>query len=153
MSEKRLKFNDVEVNKKEFHAFKQPITLNLLDIDKIVVSDKFEHSDKVFKYFIDYKEDNIIRALCIFLPQMSEYMKHFDRKGKNMSFKIEDDSALVKYNEIWNRIKKILNMKYHSKPVYDEKCIKAKVKPFNEVVNTVFFRTIKLQKKVLITFV
>ena len=30
MSENTLKFDDVEVNEKEFHAFKQPTTLNLL---------------------------------------------------------------------------------------------------------------------------
>ena len=56
MSEKRLKFNDVEVDNNEFHAFKQTITLNLLDIEKIVISDKFKHGDKGFKCFIDYKE-------------------------------------------------------------------------------------------------
>ena len=49
-----------------------------------------------------------------------------------MSSKIEDNNVLVKYNEHWNRIKKILNIKLH------ENYIKAKVKTFNEVVNTVF---------------
>ena len=29
----------------------------------------------------------------------------------------EDDSVLVKYNEIWNKIKKTLNIKFHSMPV------------------------------------
>ena len=43
---------------------------------------------------------------------------------------IEDDTILVKCNEIWNKIKKILNIKFHSTPVYDEKYIKAKVKEF-----------------------
>ena len=57
-----------------------------------------------------------------------------------MSFKIEDDSVLVKYNEIWNKIKKTLNMKFHSPPIYDEKYIKTKVKTFNDVINTAFFR-------------
>ena len=40
-----------------------------------------------------------------------------------MYFKVEDNNALVKYNEIWNRIKKMLNIKLHSKPVFDEKYI------------------------------
>ena len=44
MSEKTLKFGDVEFNKKEFHASKQPIALNLVDIDKVVKSDKFKLS-------------------------------------------------------------------------------------------------------------
>ena len=40
VSKKTLKFGDVEVSNKEFHASKQAITLNLVDIDKIVMSDK-----------------------------------------------------------------------------------------------------------------
>ena len=51
-------------------------------------------------------------------------------------FMIEDDRILVKYNEIWNKIKKALNIKFHSMDVYDEKYIKTKVKEFNGVVNT-----------------
>ena len=43
-----------------------------------------------------------------------------------MSFIIKDDSILVKYNEIWNKIKKTISIKFHSMPVYDEKYIKAK---------------------------
>ena len=71
MTEKTLKFDDVEVNKKKFHTFKQPITLNLVDIDKILISDKFKHNNKDFKYFIGCKEDNVSRLLGIYLPQMS----------------------------------------------------------------------------------
>ena len=138
MSKKILKFDDVEVNKKELHVSKQAVDLNLVDIKKVVVSDKFEHSDKGLKYFIAYKDDNIIRPLCIILPQKSGYIKYFENGGKNISFMIEDDSVLVKYNEIWNKIKKTLRIKFHSMPVYDEKYTKAKVKEFNSVVNTNF---------------
>ena len=52
---------------------------------------------------------------------------------------IEDDSVLFKYNEIWNKIKKILNIKFHSMHVYDEKYIKAKLKEFNGIVNANFW--------------
>ena len=82
MSEKTLKFGDVEVNKKEFCVSKKPIALNLVDIDKIVISDKFKHSDKGSKYFFSYKDDDIIRPLCIVLRQMSEYIKYFNNDGK-----------------------------------------------------------------------
>ena len=83
---------------------------------------------------------------------MSEYIKYFKNGGKNMSFMIEDDIVLVKCNEIWNKIKKTLNIKFHSMPVYDEKYINAKVREFNGVVNTNFWG-IKEQKKVCITLV
>ena len=51
-----------------------------------------------------------------------------------MSFMIRDDSVLVKYHKIWNKIKKTLNIKFHSMSVYDEKNIKAKVREFNGVI-------------------
>ena len=70
---------------------------------------------------------------------MSGYTKYFDNVGNNMSFMIEDDSVLVKYNEIWNQIKKALNIKFHIMPAYDEKYVKTKVKEFKDVVNTNFW--------------
>ena len=106
MSEKTLKFGDIIVNKKGFHASKQAIAINLVDTDKIVISEKFRHGDYGSKYFIDYLSDNIIRPLCIILPQMSGYTKYFDDGGKNMSFKIEDESLFLKYYEIWNKLKR-----------------------------------------------
>ena len=69
---------------------------------------------------------------------MSGYIIYFDDSGKNTSFKIEDDDIFLKYNEIWNKIKKTLSIKFHSQPIYDEKYIKTKVKTFNDVINTVF---------------
>ena len=53
-----------------------------------------------------------------------------------MSFVIKDDYMLDKYNEIWNKIKNILNIKFHSMLFYDEKYIKAKVREFNGVIKT-----------------
>ena len=70
ISEKTIKFDNVRVYKKEFHKSKQPI--NLLNIDQIVVSDKFKHNDDGFKYFIGYKEDEIVKPLCV------SYLKWLD---------------------------------------------------------------------------
>ena len=53
-----------------------------------------------------------------------------------MYFMIKDDSVLVKYNELWKKIKKTLNTKFHSMPVYDKKYRKAKVREFNGVIKT-----------------
>ena len=124
MSEKTLKFDNIEVNKTEFHESKQPIDLNLVDTDKIVISDKFKRSDDGFKCFIGYKEDDIINPLCIILTQMSGYLKHFEKSEKNMSFMIENDIVLVKNNKNWNEIKNKLGINFHSQPIYDEKYIK-----------------------------
>ena len=56
-----------------------------------------------------------------------------------MSFLIKDDSVLLKYNDVLNKIEKMLGMKFHSKSVYDEKYIRARVKAFNCVINTIFW--------------
>ena len=120
MSEKTLKFDNIVVNKKEFHKSKQPINLVLLNVDQIVISDKIKHNYDGFKYFIGYKEDDIVKPLCIILPQMSGYIKYFENGGKDMSFVIKDDDVLAKYNEISNKIKRTLNIKLHSMPVYSE---------------------------------
>ena len=68
MSEKTLRFNDVILNKKEFHRSKEPIDLFSVNVDQIVVSDKFKHNKKVFKYFIGYQNDEIVKPLCSMLP-------------------------------------------------------------------------------------
>ena len=97
MSEKTLKFDNIRVNKKEFHNSKRPIDLDLINVDQIVVSDKFKHSDGGFKYFIGYKEDEIVKPLCIILTQMTGYIKYFENGGKNMSFMVKNDMHLDKY--------------------------------------------------------
>ena len=68
ISEKTLKFNNIRVNMKEFRKSKQPINLMSVNVDQIVISDKFKHSDEGFKYFISYQEGEIVKPLCIILP-------------------------------------------------------------------------------------
>ena len=122
MSEQTLKFGDIVVNKKGFHASKQVIALNLVNTNKVVFSDKFKHSNDDFKYFIGYIHDHdVIKLLCIILSQMSGYIKYFENDGKIMSFKIEDESVYLKHIEIWNKIKKSLSIKFHSQLIYDDK--------------------------------
>ena len=114
MSEKTLKFNNIRLNKKEFHKSKEPIDLMSVNVDQIVVSDKFKHSDEGFKYFIGYQEDEIVKPLCIILPQMSGYIKYFENGVKNMSFFVGGDNVLDKYKKIWNVIKNKLSIKFRA---------------------------------------
>ena len=48
---------------------------------------------------------------------------------------IEDEIEYLKYTKIWNKIKKLLNIKFHSHPIHD---IKTKVKTFDNTINTLF---------------
>ena len=52
------------------------------------------------------------------------------------SFIVKDDDIIDKYNEIWDRIKEKLNIKFHSMPVYDQTYIKAKVREFDGKIKT-----------------
>ena len=111
MSEKTLKFDNIRINKKEFHKSKQPIDLGLVNIDQIVVPDKFKHSDYGFKYFIGYKEGEIVKPLCIIVPQLSGYIKCFGNSCKDVSFMVKNDNVLDKHNKIWDQIKEKLKNK------------------------------------------
>ena len=51
---------------------------------------------------------------------MSEYIKHFENGGKNMSFFIKDEEVWEKYKKIWDVIKNKLAIKFHSKPIYEK---------------------------------
>ena len=110
MSEKTLKFSNIKDNKKEFHKSKQVIDIDSVTTNKIVVSDKFRHNAESYKYFIGYQEDEIIRPLCIILPQMNGYIKYFENGGKNMSF-------LIKNDEVWEKYEGI---KFHSETIYEK---------------------------------
>ena len=67
--ERTLKFGNIKVNK-TFLKSKKSINLDLLNVDQIVISVKFKYYHDGFKYFIGYKEDDILKSLCIILHQM-----------------------------------------------------------------------------------
>ena len=74
-----IKTNSINLNK---HL----INLHIINVDEIVMSDKFKHSDNDLKYFIGYKEGKIVKPLGIILPQMSGYIKYFENGGKTCLF-------------------------------------------------------------------
>ena len=138
MSEKTLKFNNISLNEKEFRKSKEPIDLFSVNLDQIVVSDKFEHNKKVFKHFIGNQKVEIVKPLCIVLPQMSGYIKYFGNGSKNISFLIKDNEVWEEYVKIWDVIKDKLGIKFHSEPVYEYKYLKTKVREFDGVKKTNF---------------
>ena len=69
---------------------------------------------------------------------MSGYIKYFENGSKSMSFFIKDDEVSDKYSETWDAIKNKLNIKFHIKPVYKQKYLKAKVREFDGVIKTNF---------------
>ena len=55
-----------------------------------------------------------------------------------MSFVVKNDNVLDEYNEILDKIKEKLNIKFHRTPVYDEKYIKDEVRAFDSVIKANF---------------
>ena len=137
MSLKKINFGDKEVDKKEFYSSKQAISLDSVDLDKIVVSNKWKINETTYKYLCGYL-NNVIQPLCVILPQMHGYTKYFDGGGKNMTFVADNENVYDKYNEIWEVIRELLKVKFAVNPVRDDKYLVAKLKIFNKINRTTF---------------
>ena len=138
MSPKTIKFGDKEINKKEFYSSKQAIPLDSVDLDEIVVSNKWKISDTTYKYLCGYLNKDVIQPLCVVLPQMNGNIKYFDDGGKNMSFVTDVEEIYEKYSEIWEVVRKLLKAKFTVGPFRDDKYIVAKLKIFNKKNRTTF---------------
>ena len=56
-----------------------------------------------------------------------------------MSFLIEDDELLEKYNKIWEKVSDNINKEFDSEPVYNEKYLKTKIKSYKGKININFY--------------
>ena len=68
---------------------------------------------------------------------MNAYRRDSD-EIEYMSFLIKDDGLLEKYNEIWEKVKNSIKKEFDSKPIYNEKYLKAKIKSYNGKISTNF---------------
>ena len=50
---------------------------------------------------------------------MIGYVKCFD-SNKTMSFNVNDNKLLKRYDKIWERVSNLLNIKFGSEPVYGD---------------------------------
>ena len=87
MSWKNVNFEGKKILESDFYKNKKVIKINDIDIYKTLVSKEEPYGSKIsFKYFIRYNDDDVIRPLCIKLPQMIRYFRSFE-SGMTMSFK------------------------------------------------------------------
>ena len=66
-------FGDVEIEKQEFHSFKNAILIHNVTIDNI--SEEISFTKKGSKYFNSYQNNVKVTPLCVFLPKISRYLK------------------------------------------------------------------------------
>ena len=142
MSSRKIKFGDKEVDKKEFYSSKQATLLDSIDLNKIVVANKWKINDATYKYLCGHLNNDVIQPLCVILPQISGYIKYFDDGGKNMSFVTDNKEIYEKYNEILEVVRKLLKLKFTVGPIRDDKYIIAKLKIFNGINKTTFTNNI-----------
>ena len=104
MSRKTINFNDKKIRKSDFYKNKKSDRIEGIDVNNILVSKKESYGTKnSLKYFIGYNDNDIIRPLCIRLPQTTGYARKFDENA-TMSFKVNDKQLLKNYNKIWKRV-------------------------------------------------
>ena len=133
--------------KKNFYSPKEAILLDSVDLSKIVVSSRWKLNDETYKYFCGYLNNDVIKPLCVILPQMNGYIKYFEDGGKNMSFTTDDEKVYEKYDEIWNVIKRLLKLKFIVGPIRNDKYISAKLKIFRKKNLTTFSNNIVPSEK------
>ena len=124
MSGKNITFHDKKIRKRTFYKNKKINKTEDIDANNILVSKKYGNKN-LLKYFIGYNGNDIIRPLCIRLPQMTGYARKFDENA-TMSFIAKDKQLLKSYTKIWEQIEKLMKINFESNPVYgdDDKNIK-----------------------------
>ena len=94
MSGKNINFNDKKIKKSIFYKNKAINNIKDINVNNILVSKKEPYGNKnSFKYFIGYNDNDVIRPLCIRLPQMTGYARKFDENA-TMSFIVKDKQLL-----------------------------------------------------------
>ena len=124
--------------KSNFYKNKKLFKIDDINIDKILFSIKEPYgTNKSIKYFFGYNDDDVIRPLCIKLPQMIGYVKFFE-SNKTMSVIAIDNKLLEKYNLIWKKFRSLLNIKFDRRPIYgdNDKYIKKKIKIYDGNIYT-----------------
>ena len=134
------------IKKNSIHL-KKLFFLDSVDLSKIVVSSRWKLNDITYKYFCGYLNNNVIKPLCVILPQMNGYSKYFEDGGKNMSFVTDDEKVYEKYDEIWNAVKVLLKLKFTVGPIRNDKYISTKLKIFKKKNLTTFNNNIVPKEK------
>ena len=120
MSKKNINFDDKYIKKSEFYKNKKAFQIDDIDVNEILVSKKEPYGTKnALKYFIGYNDNDVIRPLCLRLPQMTGYAKKFNENA-TMSFRANNKQSLKSYNKIWEKLEKLMRIDFESEPVYGD---------------------------------
>ena len=137
MSKKTININDKKINNKDFYNNKKQFKRKDIDISKILVSKPEPYGKKNAKRYIIEYNDDVMRPLHIFSPQMNGYFKCFD-DNMAMSFLANDQDIFQIYTKLWGKIKDLIGKKFDSRPIYNDNYIKTEIKSCNNDIRTNF---------------
>ena len=140
MSGKNINFDDKKIKKSTFYKNKRIYSTDNIDVNNILVSKKEPYGNKnSVKYFVGYNDNDIIRPLCIRLPQMTGHARKFDENA-TLAFIVKNKQLLKNYTKIWETVEKLMKINFESNPVYgdDVKYIKTKIKTYAGSIITNF---------------
>ena len=86
MSGKNINFDDKKIKKSLFYKNKATSNIEDINVNNTLVSKKEPYGNKnSFKYFIRYNDSDIIRPLCIRLPQMTGMLENLMKMQQCLS--------------------------------------------------------------------
>ena len=101
-----------KIKRSTFYKNKTIYTIEYIDVNNILVSKKEPYGNKnSVKYFIGYSDNDIIRPLCMRLPQMTGYARKFDENA-TLSFIVKDKKLLKSYTKTWETIEGLMKIKF-----------------------------------------
>ena len=95
--------------------------MGVVDIKKVLVSNKISFGEKSYEYFIGYLyHGKKVKPLNIMLPKTSAYVKSYDGQIKSMYFLIEDNDFFKKYITISDNVSADIEKEFHSEFIYNK---------------------------------
>ena len=129
MEPKILSSGEIAIDKNSFHNNNSSISINEIEINRIVLFDKTSCGNKgSFKRYIGHRrKDGTFSPLNIKFPQLTGCAKHFNNGDKLINYLVADKELLKKYSEIWKKIRSLFKKEFYKKSLYDNKYISTKI--------------------------
>ena len=137
--------------KRDFYNTKKQFNIKDIDTNKRLISKPESYGKNNMKKYIIGCNDNAVIPLQLFLPKMTGYLNIFEDGTKKTSFLTDNNEFLERYTKIWEKVSDLVDKKFDSDPVYNNKNINTKIRSYNNDIITNFHyidnKNNKLQEK------
>ena len=138
-----LKFGQKEVAAKEFYSQRQITDIFMIDLNKVVVSDKVScNNGRDCRHIVGYEVDGALIPLFIKTPKniFSYGVSQYDKNSAyKMSFNVSEAREWVsQYKKIWNEVESQLFEKLPTELIKG-RCVYGKLNTWKERIKTNFY--------------